>query len=144
MQLPWALTAASRKYAQRLATRMALAGVGAAAALVGLGFATDALYAALRAQYGVVDAAAALAAIYLVLAGVLFACRGLVGSAAARDSLGDRRLPAAVTDATAKQIEADAAQAATLALGVEAAKQLTPAQLVLLAALTGFVAGRKI
>jgi len=36
------------------------------------------------------------------------------------------------------------AQAATLALGMDIVRQLTPIQLVLLAALTGFVAGRKI
>jgi hypothetical protein len=146
MQLPWALAAASQKYAQRLAARMALTCAGAAAGLVGLGFATWALFAALRAQYGLVEAAAAIGAIYLILAGVLFAWRGAVGSAALRDtrSPGDRRLAAGAADAAAKQLQTDAAQAATLALGMEVTKQLTPVQLILVAALTGFVAGRKI
>ena len=44
----------------------------------------------------------------------------------------------------ARQIAAgNTAQAGAFALGGEFAKQLTPLQLVMLAALTGFIAGRK-
>jgi hypothetical protein len=146
MQLPWALTAASRKYARRLAARMALACAGAAAGVVGTAFATAALFAAIRAQYDVIDASAAIAALYLILAGVLFAWRGVVGTTEVRHGpvLDARQLARGAADAATKQIDADAAQTATLALGMNVARQLTPMQLILLAALTGFVAGRKI
>jgi hypothetical protein len=82
----------------------------------------------------------------LILAAVLFAWRGGVGAAAARDArlLGSRRLAGEVADVGGKQIDTDAAQAATLAFGRDVARQLTPVQLILLGALTGFVAGRKI
>jgi hypothetical protein len=145
MPLPWALIAPSQKYAQRLVARMALACAGAAAGAVGLGFATYAFFAALRAQYGAVEAAAAIAATYLILAGILLAWRGVIGSTASRGAPTlPTRLAADASQRTAKQLQTDAAQAATLALGMEVSRQLTPVQLILVAALTGFVAGRKI
>jgi hypothetical protein len=106
----------------------------------------------MREQYGVAAAAAVIATVYLLLAIGLFAWRVKVVSVDARPTRSTRNRrsdePAAdrenSADTLAKQIATgNAAQARTLALSADPAKQLTPVQLVMLAALTGFVAGRK-
>ena len=144
MSLLWASSAGPRKQVRRLLAGVALSCAGAAFGSVGLGFATWALFVTIRAQYGVADAAAAIAAIYLVLAVALLAWRGKIAPVAAAEtrSLGNRQSVKDTTDRLARLIAAGSATR-PLALGEELAEQLTPVQLVLLAALTGFVAGRK-
>jgi hypothetical protein len=147
-----ALTAEPRRRLRRLFTGVLLACAGAAFALIGLGFATWALFVTAREQWGVVGAAAAIAAGYFVVAIGLFAWRAkVVASDAPQARSPENRPPdepvtasADSAEALAKKIAAGgAAQAAAFAPGDELAKQLTPAQLVMLAALNGFISGRK-
>jgi hypothetical protein len=147
-----ALTAEPRKRLRRLITGAALACAGAAFGAVGLGFATWALFVTMQAQWGVADTAAAIAAGYFVVAIILFACRANVVSpdASPMRSAGIDRSDEAIAnaadsaDALAKKIAAgNAARAGGFAASDELAKQLTPVQLVMLAALNGFISGRK-
>ncbi|THD43528.1 MAG: hypothetical protein E7774_12700 [Bradyrhizobium sp.] len=116
---------------RRCLTRAVLACAGAAAGLVGLGFATAAVLESLRVKYDAIDAAAAVAGFYLLLAVILFVWRSAVGARRGVAPRGQARS------------QASAAQATSAALGLELAQQMTPFQLVLAAALAGFVAGRK-
>lgn len=146
MKLLSVLAANSQPLLRRFLIRAALALASALSAAVGLGFATYALFDAWRLQYGVVDAAIGLSAIYLVLAGVLYLCSRRVGLA--RSAQSSTALGLGLT-ADAEALKAGvqpggASQAAALAAGVELAKQLTPLQLTLLAALSGFAAGRRL
>ena len=124
------LTARSQQLARRIVVRVALGGACALSGAIGLGFATHALYHALRLQYGVIDASIGLCAIYLVLAGVLYLCYRRVGAPA----------PARLSQGLAS----DAPQAAALAMGLELAKEMTPLQLTMIAVISGFVAGRRL
>jgi hypothetical protein len=131
---------------RRLAICAALAMAGALCGVVGLAFATCALFEAWRLQYGVVTASIGLSVIYLVVAIILFVCIRMVGAPqSATTSL--RPDDASTGDAAAalKSTAAGAASdAAALAVGVQIAKQLTPLQLALLAAISGFIAGRRL
>jgi hypothetical protein len=147
-----ALTAEPRRRLRRLFTGVLLACAGAAFALIGLAFATWALFVTAQAQWGVANAAAAIAAAYFVVAIVLFAWRAKVVSLDAPQarSPGNPRpdepmaASADTAEALAKKIAAgNAAQSGAFAPGDELAKQLTPVQLVMLAALNGFISGRK-
>jgi hypothetical protein len=147
MEVLWALAAEPCRRIRRLAAGALLAFVGAAFGLVGIGFATRALFVAVQAQYGAADAAAAVSAAYIVLAAILFAWRAILlsRSAAAGPTPRSRPVVREAANAFAEQIAAaNVAQADTIGLGVELAKQLTPVQLVLLSALAGFVGGRKL
>ena len=112
---------------------------------IGLGFATYALFAAWRLQYGAVNAAIGLGAIYLILSGVLYLCCrrvGLPAPAASRPAVRSAGEAAAALESAAQP--SGAPQAAAIAMGLELAKQMTPLQLAVLAALSGFVAGRRL
>lgn len=145
MQFLSALAARSQRSMRRLVIRAALAFAGALSGAVGLGFATYALFEAWRMQYGVVVAAIGLCVIYLVLAAIFFLCTRLV-----RPTLSTKAasgLSEGLTEGAAAKSapQADGGyEAAALAVGVEIAKQLTPLQLAMLAALNGFLAGRKL
>jgi hypothetical protein len=137
------LAAGSQQRLRRLAIRGALVFSAALSAAIGLGFATYALFAAWRLQYGIINASIGLSAIYFILAGILYLCCRRIGLAP----------PAAPTSALAEGLTGDVetlkaaganSQGAALALGVELAKQLTPLQLAMVALLSGFVAGRRL
>jgi hypothetical protein len=136
------LAASAQGRARRFFLCAALAFASALSGAVGLGFATYALFEAWRLQYGSVNAALGLSAIYIILAAILYLCclrvganrRGVVNSAPGSGSV-DNFDAAKATGAP---------QAAALAMGVELAKQMTPLQLAMLAALSGFVAGRRL
>jgi hypothetical protein len=129
------------------ANRLVLALASALCAAIGIGFATYALFRALQAQYGVINASIGLSAIYLILALILYL-------SSRRIELAPRAQSAFTPSASSSIGEADAlkasvqstasSQAAALALGAEFAKQLTPLQLAMLSALSGFVAGRRL
>ena len=74
MRLLSVLAAGSQQLARRVFVRAALAFACALSGAIGLGFATYALFEALRLQYGVVNASIGLGAIYLVAAGILYLC----------------------------------------------------------------------
>ena len=76
-----ALAAGSQQRLRRFAIRAALALAAALSAAIGLGFATYALFEAWRLQYGIINAAIGLSAIYFILAGVLYLCCGRIGLA---------------------------------------------------------------
>jgi hypothetical protein len=139
-----AFAAGSQRKIRRVLVCAALGLASALAAAVGLGFATYALFYAWRLQYGVVNASLGLSAIYLVLAGVLYL--SLRSAGASQSSTVNH--PAAgffgESDAVKASGQTGDAQVAALAAGAEIAKQLTPLQLALLAAISGFVAGRKL
>ena len=146
MQFLSALAARSRQSMRRLVIRAALALAGALSGAVGLGFATYALFEAWRLQYGVVGASIGLSALYLVLAAVFFLCLRLVGGARSATAVSGPGEGSA-RDAAALKSSAQtsgASEAAALAVGLEIAKQLTPLQLAMLAALSGFIAGRRL
>jgi hypothetical protein len=136
------LAAGSQQRLRRFAIRGALALAAALSAAIGLGFATYALFAAWRLQYGTINASIGLSAIYFILAGILYLCCRRIGLAS----------PAVRTSALAEGLTGDLdtlkaganSQGAALALGVELAKQLTPLQLAMLSLLSGFVAGRRL
>ena len=133
------LSALAADTQQRLLRLMICACLAFAALLsgaIGLGFATYALFLAVRLQYGVIAAAIVLAAVYLLVAALFLLLYRRVS----------RRTPAreAVEKLTAAAETAGAPQAAAMAMGLELAKQMTPLQLALLAALSGFVAGRRL
>jgi hypothetical protein len=140
-----ALAAQTQQCMRRFIVCASLALAAALTGAIGLGFATYALFRALQLQYGAVNAAIALAAIYLVVAG-LFA---LLARGAGRPAHADPGPPLRAAGAPAAPLSAappgnGAAQDAAIAMGVELAKQLTPLQLALLAVLSGFVAGRRL
>ena len=141
-----ALAARSRGRMRRLVICAALAMAGALSGVVGVAFATSALFEAWRLQYGVVTASIGLSVIYLVVALILFLCIRLVG--APRSAAAPLRQDEASADAAAALKSTAAASAASdaaaLAVGVQIAKQLTPLQLALLAAISGFIAGRRL
>ena len=135
-----ALAARSRNHVRRMVICAALATAGALSGVVAIAFATCALFEAWRAQYGVVSASIGLSTIYLVAAAVLFLCVRLVGGRRSTTAPFRSREEAAAVAAAASP----APDAAALAAGVEIAKRLTPLQLALLAAISGFIAGRRL
>jgi hypothetical protein len=141
-----ALAASSQRRARRFFLCAALAFTSVLSGAIGLGFATYALFEAWRQQYGIIDAALGLSAIYIILAAILYLCCLRVGAkprAAASSALGSG--PVDNFDAVKTAAQATGApQAAALAMGVELAKQMTPLQLAMLAVISGFVAGRRI
>jgi hypothetical protein len=141
-----ALAARSRGSMRRLAICAALAMAGALCGVVGIAFATCALFEAWRLQYGVVTASIGLSAIYLVAALILFLCIRMVGAPRSATVSLRPDEPSAGAAATLKSTAAASAasDAAALAVGVQIAKQLTPLQLALLAAISGFIAGRRL
>ena len=133
---------------QRLRRFIVCASLAFAAALtgaIGLGFATYALFQELRLGYGAINAAIVLAALYLVVAGLLALLARRAGRPARADASSPPQAASAVPDPPSAAAQAGGApQAAALAMGIELAKQLTPLQLTLLAVLSGFVAGRRL
>jgi hypothetical protein len=146
MKLLSALAASSQRRARRVFLCATLAFASVLSGAVGLGFATYALFEAWRLQYGVIDAALGLSAVYIILAAILYLCCLRAGArprAAASSPLGSGSSDN--FDAVKAAAQATGApQAAALAMGVELAKQMTPLQLAMLAALSGFVAGRRV
>jgi hypothetical protein len=127
---------------RRVAIRAAFALASALMAMVGIGFATYALFEAWRVQFGPINAALGLSAIYLVLAALLYLCSRRGGTSASLEAKsGFRAASAAGADAARS---GGGPEAAAVAMGIELSKQLTPLQLTLIAALSGFVAGRKL
>ncbi len=141
-----ALAGRLRQSARRIVIRVALAFAGALSGLAGVAFATYALFEAWRLQYGVVIASIGLSVIYLFLAAVLFLCLRLVGSPRSAPATPGSGEGAANDGAPVKSptSASGGSEAVALALGVEIAKQLTPLQLTMVAALSGFIAGRKL
>jgi hypothetical protein len=136
MKVLSALAADTQQRLQRLIVCACLAFTALLSGAIGLGFATYALFLAVRVQYGVIAAAVVLAVAYLILAALfLLLYRRASRRTPAREAA-DRLTAAAET--------AGAPQAAAIAMGLELAKQMTPLQLALLAALSGFVAGRRL
>ena len=146
MRLLSVLAAGSQELARRLFVRATLAFACALSGAIGLGFATYALFAALRTQYGVVNASIGLGAIYLVAAGILYLCYRRAGSTPVANA------PSGLSQGQAGNAEAlkaaaqanDSQQAAALGTSVELVRQMTPLQLTMLAVISGFVAGRKL
>ncbi len=140
------LAAGSQQFARRFFVRAALAFACALSGTIGLGFATVALFEALRLQYGVVNASIGLGAIYLIVAGILYLCYRHAGpTPVANGSSGlsqGRAGNAEVLKAAAQASEAP--QAVALAMGVELVRQMTPLQLTMLAVISGFAAGRRL
>jgi hypothetical protein len=146
MRLLSALAAGSRQLARRVLIRAALALACALSGTIGLGFATYALFEALRPQYGVVNASIALGTIYLVFAGILYLCYRRAGSSPVANAfLGQSRgLEGNAEALKAAARASEAPQAVALAMSAELVKQMTPLQLTLLAVISGFVAGRRL
>jgi hypothetical protein len=147
MRLLSVLAAGSQQLARRFFVRAALASACALSGAIGLGFATYALFEALRLQYGAVNASIGLGAIYLVVAGILYLCYRragptLVANAPSGLSQGRPGNAEALNKAAGQASEAP--QAVALAMSVELVKQMTPLQLTMLAVISGFVAGRRL
>jgi hypothetical protein len=146
MRLPSVLAAGPQQFARRVLVRTALAFACALSGTIGLAFATYALFEALRLQCGVVNAAIALGATYLIVAGILYLCYRVAGSrpvgnasaGVSRGAVGNAEALNAVARAS------EAPQAVALAMSAELVKQMTPLQLTMLAAISGFVAGRRL
>jgi hypothetical protein len=140
-----ALAASAQGRARRFFLCAALALASALSGAIGLGFATYALFEAWRLQYGIVNAALGLSAIYIVLAVILYLCCLRVGAKPQRAAPAPGISPGDNFDAMKAATQATGApQAAALAMGVELAKQMSPLQLAMIAALSGFVAGRRL
>jgi hypothetical protein len=141
-----ALIAGSQQLVRRVLVLGALAFACALSVTIGLGLLTCALYEALRLHYGAVTALFGLGGIYLIVAGILYLCyRRARSSSAGNTSSGlsrEQARNAETLDASAQAGEAP--QAVALALGAELVKQMTPLQLTILAAISGFVAGRRL
>jgi hypothetical protein len=140
------LVAGLQQLAGRFLMRVRLAFACALSGAIGLGFATYALFEALRLQYGVVDASGGLGAIYLVLAGILYLCDRAEPAPVANAPSG-LRLGLAGSNAETLKTAAQASdtpQAVALAMSAELIKQMTPLQLTMIAAISGFAAGRKL
>lgn len=146
MSLLSVLAAGSQQLARRLFVRAALAFACALSGTIGLGFATYALFEALRSQYGVVNASIGLGAIYLVAAGILYLCYRRAGaSPVATAPFGLSQGQAGNAEALKAAAQASQSQqAAALAMSVELVRQMTPLQLTMLAVISGFVAGRRL
>ncbi|MGD0187236.1 MAG: hypothetical protein ABSC25_18575 [Roseiarcus sp.] len=140
------LAAGSQQLARRFLVRTSLAFACALSGTIGLGFATCALFEALRLQYGVVNASIGLAAIYVIVAGILYLCYRRAGPtpiASAPSGLSQPRAGNAEALKAAAQAS-EAPQAVALAMSVDLVKQMTPLQLTMLAVISGFVAGRRL
>ena len=140
------LVAGLQQLARRFFMRVGLAFACALSGAIGLGFATYALFEALRLQYGVVDASGGLGAIYLVLAGILYLCDRRAEPAPLANAPSGLRLGQA-SNAEALKTAAQASdtpQAAALAMSIELVKHMTALQLTMIAAISGFAAGRKL
>jgi hypothetical protein len=135
------LAASSQRRLRRYLICAALVFASVLSVAIALGFATYALFETWRLQYGVIHAALGLAGIYFIIAVILYLCFLRVGAVqASAPPAADAKL-----DALAAAAQANAQpQAAALAMGVELAKQMSPLQLTVLAALSGFVAGRRL
>jgi hypothetical protein len=145
MRLLSAPTAGSQQLARRFFVRAARALACALSGTVGLGFATYALFEALRLQYGVVNAAIGLGAIYLVAAGSYLCCRCAGPTLVANAPSGLSQGRAGNTEARkAAALASEAPQAVALAMSAELVRQTTPLQLTMLAVISGFIAGRKL
>ena len=146
MRLLSVLAACSQQLARRVLVRTALAFACALSGTVGLGFVTYAVFEALRLHYGVVNAAIALGAIYLIVAGILYLCYRVAGPRPVGNaSLGAGRGPVGNAEAFNASAQAgEAPQAVALAMSAELVKQMTPVQLTMLAVISGFVAGRRL
>ena len=146
MRLLSVLAPGSRQLARRVLVRVALAFACALSGIVGLGFATCALFEALRPPYGVVNALLGLGAIYLIVAGILYLCYRCAAPRPVADTTAGlnrgRARGAEAIDAAAPAN--DAPQALALAMSAGLVKQMTPIQLAALAAISGFVAGRRL
>jgi hypothetical protein len=131
---------------RRFFMRVRLAFACALSGAIGLGFAPYALFEALRLQYGVVDASGGVGAIYLILAGILYLCDRRAGpTPVANAPSGPRPGLAGNVEAFKAAAQAsDAPQAVALAMSIELVKQMTPLQLTMIAAISGFAAGRKL
>jgi hypothetical protein len=136
MKVLSALAADAQQGLQRLIVCACLALAALVSGAIGLGFATYALFLLMLVQYGLIAAAVALAVVYFVVAALFYL---LYRRASRRTSVREarERLSAAADTATAPQ-------AAAMAAGLELAKQMSPLQLALLAAISGFVAGRRL
>ena len=146
MRLLPVLATNSQQLARRVLVGAALAFACALSGAIGLGFATYALFEVLRLQCGVATASIGLGAIYLIVAGILYLCYRragptLAGNASSGLTRGRTRNTEAV-EAAARASEAP--QAVALAMSAELVKQMTPLQLTILAAISGFVAGRRL
>jgi hypothetical protein len=136
-----ALAASSQRRLRRYLICAALVFASVLSGAIALGFATYALFETWRLQYGVVHAALGLAALYFIVAVILYLCFLRVGTV--KNSA--PTVPDAKLDALAAAAQANAQpQAAALAMGLELAKQMSPLQLTMLAALSGFIAGRRL
>ena len=146
MRLLSVLAAGSQQLARRVLVGAALAVACALSGAVGVGFATYALFEALRLSCGVVNASIGLGATYLIAAGVLYLCYRRTGSRPFPSaSSGLSRGPAGKAEALSVAARASGApQAATLVIGAELVKQMTALQLTMLAVIAGFVAGRRL
>ena len=146
MRLLSVLAAGSQQLARRVLVGAALAVACTLSGAVGVGFATYALFEALRLSYRVVIASIGLGAIYLIAAGVLYLCYRRTGSRPfASASSGLSRGPAGNAEALSVATRASGGpQAAALSIGAELVKQMTPLQLTMLAVIAGFVAGRRL
>ena len=136
------LAAGSQLRLRRVAIRAVFALTSALTAAVGIGFATYALFETWRQQFGPINAALGLSAIYFVLTVLLYLCSRRGGSTS---SLQAKPALHAASAASADSIRSGGGpEAAAVAMGIELSKQLTPLQLTMIAALSGFVAGRKL
>ena len=146
MRLLSVLAPDSRQLARRVLVRVALAFSCALSGIVGLGFATCALFEALRPLYGVVNALLGLGAIYLIVAGILYLCyRDAAPRPVADTTAGlNRGRPRGAEAINAAARANEAPQALALAMSAELVKQMTPLQLAALAAISGFFVGRRL
>ena len=146
MRLLSVLAAGSQHFARRLFVRAVLAFACGLSGTIGLGFESYALFEALRLRYGVVNASIGLGAIYLVGAGILYLCYRRAGPrpVAVTASELNRRQTRNAEAINAAARASEAPRAAAQAMSAELVKQMTPLQLTMLAAICGFVAGRKL
>jgi hypothetical protein len=140
-QLLSTLAQGSRRHVRTLAAQAVLGLAAVAFASVGIAFATYALFEALRELYGAVHASLVVSAVYFIVAAIVSAISRRVGH--------DRRPPKSAASESAPSPtraapSADAPQIAAIAMGLDLAKQMSPLQLTLLAALSGFIAGRRV
>jgi hypothetical protein len=139
------LAASAQGRARRFFLCATLVLASALSGAIGLGFATYALFETWRLQYGTVNAALGLSAIYIVLAVILYLCCLRLGARPRAAPTASGIGPGDNSDSMKAATQAAGApQAAALAMGVELAKQMSPLQLAMLAALSGFIAGRRL
>jgi hypothetical protein len=146
MKLLSVLAADSQQLARRFFIGAALAFVCALSGTVGLGFATYAIFEALRPPFGVVNASFGLGALYLVVAGVFYLCYRRAGTRPVANAFSgvsrgrSRNAEALIAAARAGETP----QVVALAMSAELVKRMTPLQLTMLAAISGFIAGRRL